>query len=142
MMFGTTPFKGPNRHATFSNVLRNDVGFPETFPTSQLAKHIIRKLLIKDENKRLGSQSGASEVKSHKWFAPINWGLLRNTRPPIVPSATNGLDTVNFRAMKDSKSLDLDAHMKGRAGRAGDRDDGEDPFVEFTSLTRHHDGDV
>jgi serine/threonine protein kinase len=88
MMFGTTPFKGPNRHATFSNVLRNDVGFPDYPPTSQLARHIIRKLLIKDENKRLGSQSGASEVKSHKWFAPITWGLLRNTRPPIVPAAT------------------------------------------------------
>lgn len=88
MMFGTTPFKGPNRHATFSNVLRNDVGFPDQPTISQLAKHIIRKLLIKDEIKRLGSQSGASEVKSHKWFAPITWGLLRNTRPPIVPSAT------------------------------------------------------
>lgn len=93
MMFGTTPFKGPNRHATFSNVLRNDVGFPDQPPISQLAKHIIRKLLIKDENKRLGSQSGASEVKNHKWFAPITWGLLRNTRPPIVPSATVSLLT-------------------------------------------------
>ncbi|KAK9896032.1 Pkinase-domain-containing protein [Cystobasidium minutum MCA 4210] len=142
MMFGTTPFKGPNRHATFSNVLRNEVGFPDQPSISQLAKHIIRKLLIKDENKRLGSQSGASEVKSHKWFAPITWGLLRNTRPPIVPSATNGLDTVNFRAMKDSKSLDLEGQMKGRAGRLGERDDGEDPFVEFTSLTRYHDGEV
>lgn len=88
MIFGTTPFKGPNRHATFSNVLRNDVSFPDQPHISQLAKQIIRKLLIKDEMKRLGSQSGASEVKSHKWFAPITWGLLRNTVPPIVPSAT------------------------------------------------------
>lgn len=54
----------------------------------------------------------------------------------------NGLDSVNFRAMKDSKSLDLEGQMKGRAGRLGERDDGEDPFLEFTSLTRYHDGDV
>ncbi len=31
----------------------------------------------------MGSRSGASEVKQHKWFAKINWGLLRNTRPPV-----------------------------------------------------------
>lgn len=41
------------------------------------------RLLHKDEWRRLGSQSGASEVKQHKWFAKLNWGLLRNTRPPV-----------------------------------------------------------
>jgi protein-serine/threonine kinase len=39
--------------------------------------------LDKDEQTRLGSRSGASEVKQHKWFSKINWGLLRNTRPPV-----------------------------------------------------------
>lgn len=36
MMFGTTPFKGKNRNATFSNVLRNEVPFPEgsSYPTT------------------------------------------------------------------------------------------------------------
>ena len=41
------------------------------------------RLLDKNEKTRLGSRSGASEVKQHKWFAKINWGLLRNTRPPV-----------------------------------------------------------
>lgn len=141
MIFATTPFKGANRHATFSNVLRHEVAFPEHPSTTALCKGIVRKLLVKDEHRRLGSQSGASEVKSHKWFAPLNWGLLRHTRPPIVPSATNGLDTVNFRAIKDSKSLDLDGQMKGKAGKANTRDDGEDPFIDFSSLTRQHDGE-
>lgn len=31
----------------------------------------------------MGSKSGASEVKQHKWFAKINWGLLRHTQPPV-----------------------------------------------------------
>lgn len=93
-------------------------------------KSLIRKLLIKDEHKRLGSASGASEVKLHKWFTPINWGLLRHQIPPvstvieplrsmrshlvrilqISPQASNGVDTVNFRTMRDSKSLDFDKH--------------------------------
>lgn len=46
-------------------------------------KDCILRLLDKDERTRLGSRSGASEVKQHKWFGKINWGLLRNTRPPV-----------------------------------------------------------
>lgn len=46
-------------------------------------KDVITRLLDKSEGKRLGSQSGASQVKQHKWFGKINWGLLRNTRPPV-----------------------------------------------------------
>ena len=41
------------------------------------------RLLDKSERTRLGSKSGASEVKQHKWFSKINWGLLRNTTPPV-----------------------------------------------------------
>lgn len=29
MLYGTTPFKGKNRNATFANILRDDVPFPE-----------------------------------------------------------------------------------------------------------------
>lgn len=108
MIFATTPFKGNSRNATFSNVLRNEVHFPETTPISSMGKSMIRKLLLKDEMKRLGSQSGASEVKQHKWFAPISWGLLRNLTPPIVPAYSNGLDAINFRNVRESKSLNLD----------------------------------
>ena len=46
-------------------------------------KDVITRLLDKREWTRLGSKSGASEVKQHKWFAKINWGLLRNTQPPV-----------------------------------------------------------
>lgn len=88
MMYGTTPFKGPSRHATFSNVLRQEPSFPESPAVSTLGKSCVRKLLTKNEHKRLGCQSGASEVKHHKWFSSIIWGLLRNTKPPIVPAAS------------------------------------------------------
>ncbi|ADV19346.1 serine/threonine-protein kinase nrc-2, putative [Cryptococcus gattii WM276] len=108
MIFATTPFKGPNRNATFANVMKNEVLFPESVPVSSNCKSCIRKLLIKDENKRLGSASGASEVKQHKWFASVNWGLLRNMTPPIIPEESNGIDTINFRPLRESKSIDFD----------------------------------
>ncbi|GJN90679.1 hypothetical protein Rhopal_003691-T1 [Rhodotorula paludigena] len=107
MLFGCTPFKGSNRHATFSNVLRNEVAFPDHPATTTLCKSMIKKLLCKDEHRRLGSQSGASEVKQHKWFASISWGLLRHQKPPIVPQVTNA-ENANFRSMRESKSLDLE----------------------------------
>lgn len=159
MIFATTPFKGSSRNATFSNVLRNDVAFPESIPISSFGKSLIRKLLTKDELKRMGSQSGASEVKQHKWFTPISWGLLRNLTPPIVPAYSNGLDAINFRTVRESKSLNLDDHnvssskdqdgkatgveMKAIAGKKGAHDEEGDavvsnPFSGFSSVTLFH----
>lgn len=165
MIFATTPFKGNSRNATFSNVLRNEVTFPETAPISSMGKSLIRKLLIKDEMKRMGSNSGASEVKQHKWFAPISWGLLRNLTPPIVPAYSNGLDAINFRNVRESKSLQLDrqvashangsadqtasknktvmtavAGKKGQVEEAGDAVE-SNPFSGFNSVTLHHSED-
>ena len=88
MLLSTTPFKGSSRHATFANVLRQEPKFPQMPAISTVGKSCIRQLLCKNEHKRLGSQSGASEVKNHKWFAPIVWGLLRHSKPPIVPAAS------------------------------------------------------
>ena len=78
---------------------------------------MITRLLQKDETRRLGSQSGASEVKQVKWFAKINWGLLRNTEPPIVPASSSGVDAVNFRRLDESRSQSL--HLEAEAGGGG-----------------------
>lgn len=54
------------------------------------------KLLDKNELTRLGSKSGASEVKQHKWFSKINWGLLRNIQPPVSFVLRNIPSTPHF----------------------------------------------
>ena len=80
-----------------------------------LCKGIIKKLLIKDETKRLGSRAGASDIKAHSFFRTTQWALLRNAKPPIVPhQGRSGIDTINFRNVKDSHSVDM-----GTAGAAG-----------------------
>lgn len=40
MLFGTTPFKGKNRNATFANILRDDVPFPEHSASPQISKSV------------------------------------------------------------------------------------------------------
>ena len=142
MIFATTPFKGASRNATFSNVLRNDVTFPENIPISSFGKSLIRKLLIKDEMKRMGSQSGASEVKQHKWFAPISWGLLRNLTPPIVPAYSNGLDAINFRNVRESRSLNLDNHVTASKVKVGAKGDVEIRAVAGKKGAHDEDGDA
>lgn len=38
MLYGTTPFKGKNRNATFANILREDIPFPDHAGAPQLSK--------------------------------------------------------------------------------------------------------
>ncbi|KAL2358283.1 serine/threonine-protein kinase-like protein nrc-2 [Cryomyces antarcticus] len=149
MLYGTTPFKGKNRNATFANILRDDVPFPEGSsapPVSNLCKSIIRKLLIKDELRRLGSRAGASDVKAHPFFRTTSWALLRHMKPPMIPHQGRGIDTINFRNVKESQSVDISAsRVKGvplDSGLATPGGEIADPFEEFNSVTLHHDGDV
>ncbi|KAJ4306928.1 serine/threonine protein kinase, AGC [Collariella sp. IMI 366227] len=107
MLYGTTPFKGKNRNATFANILREDIPFPDHAGAPQisnLCKSLIRKLLIKDENRRLGARAGASDIKSHPFFRTTQWALIRHMKPPIIPHQGRGIDTVNFRNVKESES--------------------------------------
>lgn len=71
---------------------------------------MIRSLLQKDENIRLGSRAGAADIKQHSFFKNTNFALLRNMTPPIQPAVKkpNGIDAINFRKMQESMSLDLE----------------------------------
>ncbi|KAI1322935.1 Pkinase-domain-containing protein [Xylariaceae sp. FL0255] len=149
MLYGTTPFKGKNRNATFANILREEVGFPEHSGAPQisnLCKSLIRKLLIKDETRRLGARAGASDIKTHAFFRTTQWALIRHMKPPIVPHAGRGIDTVNFRNVKESESVDITGarYKQGvplDSGLATPGNEIADPFEEFNSVTLHHEGD-
>ena len=112
---------------------------------SSLCKSLIRKLLIKDELRRLGSRAGASDVKNHPFFKTTSWALLRHMKPPMVPHLGKGTDTSNFRNMKESHSVDLSAtKLKGvplDSGLQTPHNEVNDPFVEFNSVTLHHEED-
>lgn len=46
MLYGTTPFKGKNRNATFGNILRDEVPFPEQGGAQQISKYVITEILL------------------------------------------------------------------------------------------------
>ncbi|KAK2882666.1 serine/threonine protein kinase, AGC [Arthroderma sp. PD_2] len=149
MLYGTTPFKGKNRNATFANILRDEVPFPEHANSQQLSnlcKGLIRKLLIKDECRRLGARAGASDVKTHPFFRPTQWALIRHMKPPMIPHQGRAIDTVNFRNVKESASVDIggSTNLTGvpmDSGLATPSGEIADPFEDFNSVTLHHEGD-
>ncbi|KAK7262726.1 hypothetical protein RJT34_30306 [Clitoria ternatea] len=82
MLYGRTPFRGKNRQKTFSNILHKDLTFPSSIPASLAARQLINALLQRDPDNRLGSTTGANEIKQHPFFRGINWPLIRNMSPP------------------------------------------------------------
>jgi protein-serine/threonine kinase len=173
MLFSSTPFKGRDRQATFKSILEKEVTFPTpttspspntTSPSSSNAssprhggssntrtiqsitpacKAVIRDLLIKDDQDRLGSIAGASDVKQHAFFKGTNWALLRHMQPPIVPQQGYGVDAVNFRQMAESVSLDIEGEelvLQGKEASGGNGMKGglgvKNPFAKFSSGTK------
>ncbi|ORZ06616.1 kinase-like domain-containing protein [Absidia repens] len=152
MLYATTPFKGPNRNETFTRILDDDIIFSDQSPPlSDSCQHLILMLLQKEECKRLGSQAGASEIKTHPFFNSINFALLRHLEPPILPliNSPDGVDALNFRKMAaESISLDLDmdhpmVNVTLPPPSPHDKIQSYiyNPFENFNSITIHREGD-
>ncbi|CDK27178.1 unnamed protein product [Kuraishia capsulata CBS 1993] len=153
MIFGTTPFKGATRNQTFSNVLKHEVQFPDHSSshyasTTSNCRNVIKKLLIKDELKRLGSKNGAADIKAHPFFKNTQWALLRNQKPPMIPVFSAKKDSGSHS--KDSKTSEVESlssstiqstHSSNNAhNKTKDKLDSQehDPFESFSSVTLHH----
>lgn len=85
LLLGRTPFKGNGNRETLFNVVGQSLKFLEGSNTSFAAKDLIRGLLVKDPQKRLGFKRGATEIKQHPFFESVNWALIRGTHPPEIP---------------------------------------------------------
>ncbi|KAG1465192.1 hypothetical protein G6F56_004937 [Rhizopus delemar] len=138
MLYGTTPFKGGNRNETFYNVLSKKTEFPsakhkkkQPQAVSNQCKAFVRQLLVKEENKRLGSKAGASEVKTHPFFKSIKFALLRHMTPPIVPGNNLSVLTQNNNDFSET-SIDESEYICTSM---------QDPFSKFNSVTLYHEGD-
>jgi protein-serine/threonine kinase len=135
MLYGTTPFKGRDRKATFSNVLKKDVKFHDAQLVSSNCKNLIKKLLIKDETKRLGSKSGASDIKYHAFFKNTQWALLRHQQPPMIPVLTKNKKVDNRK--QETFSLEEPSASSSNS-KPVDLNPESDPFALFSSVTLHY----
>ncbi|XP_057947769.1 serine/threonine-protein kinase D6PKL2 [Malania oleifera] len=89
LLHGRTPFKGNGNRETLFNVVGQSLKFPEGSSVSFAAKDLIRGLLVKDPQKRLGYKRGATEIKQHPFFESVNWALIRSIHPPEIPKVVD-----------------------------------------------------
>ena len=89
MLFGRAPFQGTNRDEIFKKIMDEKLKFPEEVAVSKEAKKLMRALLTPDAKKRLGAEHGAADIKAHPFFAGINWALVADMKPPMIPNAVD-----------------------------------------------------
>ncbi|PHT39478.1 Protein kinase G11A [Capsicum baccatum] len=85
LLYGKTPFKGAGNEETLANVVMQNLRFPDSPLVSFQARDLIRGLLVKEPENRLGTETGAAEIKRHPFFDGLNWALIRCAIPPEVP---------------------------------------------------------
>ncbi|EPS69691.1 protein kinase-like protein, partial [Genlisea aurea] len=82
LLYGRTPFRGTTNDETLMNVATMSLRFPDAPIVSPPARDLMRRLLVKEPESRLGTETGAAEIKRHPFFHGMNWALIRSATPP------------------------------------------------------------
>ncbi|XP_047339581.1 serine/threonine-protein kinase KIPK1-like [Impatiens glandulifera] len=108
LLYGKTPFKGLGNEETLANVVFESLEFPETPMVSFHARELIRGLLVKEPENRLGFERGAAELKKHPFFDGLNWALIRCAIPPQLPEFYNvGVVNVTTTSQEGNSEFEL-----------------------------------
>ncbi|VFQ59326.1 unnamed protein product [Cuscuta campestris] len=114
LLYGKTPFKGGGVDQTLNNVVLQNLKFPDSPIVSFQARDLIRGLLVKDPKSRLGSETGAAEIKRHPFFDGLNWALIRCATPPQVPEFCNfEVQNIAFHHDQSNPKAIQNSSMKG-----------------------------
>ncbi|KAK0627044.1 kinase [Immersiella caudata] len=95
-LVGWPPFASENPQDTYRKIVnwQHTLFFPDDIQLSHNAVHLIRCMITQPEN-RLG-RNGAIEIKSHPFFAGVDFTTLRRIRAPFEPPLTSDIDTSCF----------------------------------------------
>ncbi len=88
MLTGLPPFYSKDLQQHYKQILESN-GCPHSMHVHGDALTLLNQLLVLDPNKRL---SDFSRVKSHAFFAAIDWDSLlrKEVLPPFIPPITHG----------------------------------------------------
>ena len=70
------------REILFSNIQNNQLEFEQDDDArlTPVVKDLLRKLLHKDPNRRLGNICGIRDIKSHPFFSDIDWKMVKEKK--------------------------------------------------------------
>ena len=98
MLCGIPPFYCENTERMYDLITNAELRFPKRIQLSENAKDLIKKLLIKKQDKRLGAEKGFEEIKSHPFFQGFDFDALlaKKLEAPFIPVLKDSLDVGNF----------------------------------------------
>ncbi|CAD8166532.1 unnamed protein product [Paramecium pentaurelia] len=85
LVHGNPPFYERDKNKMFNNIKTNEPPRPDNI--SDELWDLLKRLLEKNQSKRLGSKEDAEELKKHPWFINVNWQQVIQRKQP-VPKAT------------------------------------------------------
>ncbi|KAL1765250.1 cAMP-dependent protein kinase catalytic subunit PRKX [Sigmodon hispidus] len=104
MLSGFPPFFDDNPFGIYQKILACKIDFPRHLDFT--SKDLIKKLLVVDRTRRLGSmKNGVEDIKRHRWFRSVDWESVpqRKLKPPIVPKLSGDGDISNFETYPESE---------------------------------------
>lgn len=111
MIAGIPPFYSQDQKTMFKGILKGEVKFePKLF--SPQCQSFIKQLLEKDPKKRLGAGGNVAAIKSHPWFAKMDWEHLINKQynlefKPEHHLSSKNVDLSNFDPTFTRQPIDL-----------------------------------
>ena len=102
LLFGIPPFFSNDDNILRQQIVKNELKFPKNSNISENAKNLLKLLLKKNPNERMGGINGFEEIKKHKFFEGINFNDIINRKiepyfkPPVVHILKNKESTVEF----------------------------------------------
>ncbi len=84
MLVGVPPFFTPNQEEIFRNIIQTEVYIPSF--VSKKAQKLIKLLLKKNPEQRLGAKKDMDELKENEYFSDIDWDKIYNKKckPPQI----------------------------------------------------------
>ena len=79
-------------------ITNKELRFPKKFNVSEEAKDLLKKLLVKKQNERLGINGGFDEIKKHPFFKDMDFKALeaKKIEAPFKPALEDSFDVTNF----------------------------------------------
>ena len=98
MLCGIPPFYCENIDKMYEYITHAELRFPKKIPTSEVARDLLRKLLVKKQEQRLGSKEGFKEIAAHPFFAGIDFDafIKKKIEAPFKPVLKGETDLSNF----------------------------------------------
>lgn len=106
LLFGIAPFFNSDIMKLYENICFTKLNFPERQPLTMHCEDLIKRLLNKNPDERLG-YSGAKEIKDHFFFHDISFDDIYSKKltAPISNQVKDPLAVSNFEQMFTSEEV-------------------------------------